>query len=90
MNTVSLFCSSIKFQEEYSDIYSSICELRDRSSDLQQEIEEREKRGDTSGADRIRQELSATEAKLLEKNEERKVRYGNHLENFRQVPLDLE
>ena len=26
----------------------------------------------------MRQELSATEAKLLEKNEERKVRYGNH------------
>ncbi len=25
----------------------------------------------------MRQELSATEAKLLEKNEERKVRYGN-------------
>ena len=62
-------------QEEFSDIYSSIVELRDESATLLAAIEQRERAGDDTEAERLRQDLNATEARLLEKNEERKARY---------------
>ena len=63
------------FQEEYSEIYSSICELRERSAELQKCIDDAELEGDLAKADRFRKELQSIEEKLLEKNEERKAKY---------------
>ena len=65
----------LSLQEEYSDIYSSILELRDQSENLQQQIAEHERTGDVAGADLLRRDLNVTEAQLLEKTEERKARY---------------
>ena len=67
-------------QEEYSEIYSSICELRERSTELQKCIEDAEQEGDLRKADSFRDELQSIEEMLLEKNEERKAKYVHFLD----------
>jgi hypothetical protein len=58
-------------EAEESEIYSSIHELRDQTADLQRKLERFVKAGDVAAADAMRRELTAAEAKILEKNEER-------------------
>ena len=52
-------------------MYSSIHELRDQTADLQKKLERCMKAGDVATAEMMRRELSATEARILEKTEER-------------------
>nr|ABM55782.1 phospholipase C gamma [Chaetopterus pergamentaceus] len=61
-------------EEEESDIYSSILELRDRSAELQKQIEVRERSEDQVGVERMWQELNGTERRILEKNMQRRNR----------------
>jgi len=59
-------------QEEGDEIYASIIQLRDHCSVLQNEIAEKEQRGDSLLLDSKRQELQMTEQKLFAKTEERR------------------
>ena len=70
-----LFLSFSPTQEsEDSDIYASIQELRDQSETLTQQMENLELAGDRDHASAIKQELQATQERLLAKNRERELR----------------
>ena len=65
-------------QDESGDIYTSIQQLRDKSDELRNEIEQLESRNeieqhkeDDERLDQKKQELHVTEAHILEKAEER-------------------
>jgi phosphatidylinositol phospholipase C gamma-1 len=72
------------------DLYASIVELRDRSQEIQSAIDEREKKGDMLGMEKMQDELTETEGRLLAKNEERrkvKLEHKSHAaEASRPVP----
>jgi phosphatidylinositol phospholipase C gamma-1 len=53
---------------ENDEIYSSIMQLRDKSDELQQAIQQREMVGDLKGAETIKQQLNRTQQQLIEKN----------------------
>lgn len=58
-------------QEEDSEIYSSIQQLRDLSDDLHEQLAVAEQTRDADMIARMRSELNKTESSLLEKSEER-------------------
>ena len=54
------------------DIYGKIQELRDRSAELNQEIDEiRARSNDQKGVDSVREQLSMVETQLLQQSRER-------------------
>ena len=63
-----VLCSS---QEEDSEIYSSIQQLRDLSDYLHEQLAVAEQTRDADMIARMRSELNKTESSLLEKSEER-------------------
>lgn len=65
------FISQLILDLQEEEIYDSIQQLRDQSEDLQTMILEKEKAGDNAAAEKMRKQLTATEACLLEKNQER-------------------
>jgi hypothetical protein len=72
-----IFCDFVfrGFQEsEDCDIYVTIQELRDQSDVLMQQMENLELAGDRERAGAIKQELQATQERLLDKNREREQR----------------
>ncbi|XP_076449870.1 1-phosphatidylinositol 4,5-bisphosphate phosphodiesterase gamma-1-like [Babylonia areolata] len=64
-------------ESEDSDIYTSIQELRDQSEVLTQQMEHLELAGDQDNASAIKQQLQATQERLLAKNRERELRKFN-------------
>lgn len=65
-------------ESEDSDIYTSIQELRDQSDNLTQQMEHLELAGDRDNASAVKQQLEATQERLLAKNRERELRKLNH------------
>lgn len=58
-------------------MYGSIQQLRERTTDLHEQLLEAEEQRDADRIQRMRNEISITENSLLEKNEERlRARYG--------------
>ena len=61
-------------ESEDCDIYASIQELRDQSDTLTQQVENLELAGDRDHASAVKQELQATQERLLAKNKQREMR----------------
>jgi len=61
-------------EEEDSDIYADLQELKDQREDLVTRILEHELQGELSMAQRIRQDLKRTEESIIQRNHERQHR----------------
>ncbi|XP_053401760.1 1-phosphatidylinositol 4,5-bisphosphate phosphodiesterase gamma-1-like isoform X4 [Mercenaria mercenaria] len=63
-------------EEEDSEIYSDLEDLRDCKDDLTTRIQELELRGDVTSANQYRSRLQETEKRIIQKNRERQHRKG--------------
>ena len=68
---ISLVCLQ---EEEDSDLYSCLQDLRDRKDDLSQRVAELELRGDDAEVQQFRHQIQETEERIIQKNEERRQR----------------
>lgn len=67
-------CTCSLEQEEDSDLYADLQELKDQREELVNRIMEHELHGDVSIAQRMRQDLKQTEECIIQRNHERQHR----------------
>jgi len=75
-------CNVLLIQDDDDNMYTSIQELRDEADELQQTMDDCEKRGDVTQLEQLQQKLQQTQSKLLEKNEERHLARYFELSNL--------